>query len=526
MLMFRKTMPFLSFCLALATSITLPAVAQTRPAAFDSASLVRSLSDADAPQGAVLLDKVKPDQVPAFIAAFDPNNLRADAHDAIMQCVADLVRRARAARLVAYQAAEKEWDLRTGLAVYKASGHRDSAWDALAIDALSSNASATRAEGAKKYHTAIEAGCTDPLVRYYDIRRALLVKAIAPAAGLAQYVALLPDLDKSAYSPVRKFQIRIQMLNLCMKDLPNNLLLAQQSWKEAVKLLPEIGSEKPGHLLLTDAFDALDSSGPKLGHSIKADFDKIFPHMIALFPNDPYPYAYAAKFYTSWAWEARGSGWANSVTEDGWRLFGNRLAQAEQAATTGATLDPLNGPCPAAMITICMGRSYDRSVMEKWFTRAMLANPDNDFACRAKYTYLLPKWGGSVPDVIEFGRECLNTGTVESRIPVILVDVHCQLAEDSGDEDVYFSQPDVWTDINAVYKKLLHNAQRKTSDHENWLFDQAKYIEYAYKCHQWQAVLDLMDQFKDDIDFNVFGGKAIYNFYKKRAAQQLAKSPI
>src|SRR5262245_43970923 len=34
--------------------------------------------------------------------------------------------------------------------------------------------------------------------------------------------------------------------------------------------------------------------------------------------------------YMHWAWEARGSGWANSVSEDGWKLFRERLGLAKK----------------------------------------------------------------------------------------------------------------------------------------------------------------------------------------------------
>ena len=59
-----------------------------------------------------------------------------------------------------------------------------------------------------------------------------------------------------------------------------------------------------------------------------------------------------------WAWEARGSGYANtSVTEDGWQRFRERLLAAERSLHHGVhRLDP-GRPQPAAtgMITVCMG---------------------------------------------------------------------------------------------------------------------------------------------------------------------------
>ncbi len=177
------------------------------------------------------------------------------------------------------------------------------------------------------------------------------------------------------------------------------------------------------------------------------------------------------------------------------------------------------------MISICMGRSYGRATMEHWFTRAMLANPDNLRACEAKSVYLYPQWFGNETDALEFGRECLKSGTAGNRIPIVLVDVHDRLAANSHDKDAYYAQPGVWSDIDAVYKKLLSGAEPDVTL-KRLRLDRAQYIQYAYDCHQWQALLDLMDKFKDDIDFNVIGGKGIYAFYKTKAKQQLAKAPV
>ncbi|HUO07026.1 MAG TPA: hypothetical protein VM008_01740 [Phycisphaerae bacterium] len=517
--------------LGLATScLFAPAAsAQTRPADFDPSPMIKQLADADAAQGAAVIEKLTVEQVPAFIASFDPDSLRSDARDAIMQSIAEKVRKARDAQFDAFEALDNDWDSRTGLPTYKANGAHDPAWDKLAADALESSNKISRAAAAKKFRAAVDAGCTDPLIRYYDVRRSLDMETITPEAALARYRAILPDLDKSPYTPARKFQIRIRILSLCINELahdPQTRPIAEEMWNGAVHLLPTLASEMPSPLLVREAIAILQKAGTTLGHDRKTDYDKINPHLATLLPNSTVPYAYAAEFYTKWAWDARGGGWASSVTEKGWKLFGQRLSLAEEAATNGANLDPLDGECPAKMIAICMGKSYDRPTMEKWFNRAMLADPDNYDACHAKYYFLLPEWGGSIPDVLAFGRECLKTGTVQSRIPVILLDIHSQLAQDSGQKDAYYAQPEVWKDIDAVYKKLLFDPSRVTTDHKQWLFDRAKYIKYAYTCHQWQTVLTLMDQYKDDVDMQVFGGKTVYNFYKKKATQQLTKSPV
>src|SRR5581483_2495023 len=76
------------------------------------------------------------------------------------------------------------------------------------------------------------------------------------------------------------------------------------------------------------------------------------------------------------AWDARGSGLSATVTEEGGRLFGERLQEAETALAAAWAADPTCAPAAAEMIRVCMGRGHDRGVMEQWFRRALEADGD------------------------------------------------------------------------------------------------------------------------------------------------------
>ncbi len=307
---FRRNSPLrIAFlCFVLAALIAVGTSAQSRPSDsdFDPSPIIKLLTTADGKQASAILEKITIPHVPAFIAAFEPNDLREDAHDEILQQVGELVRRARTARVAADKTAEADWDSRTGLAIYKSAGLHNPAWDNLAIDALTTNSTTSREERRKKFKAAVDAGCPDPLVRYYNIRCGLLTKAILPEAALTEYLAILSELEKSAYTPVRTFWLRAQIVQLCLNDLaksPANYEIASQQWAAAIKMLPTLAEEHGGPILLKDAVEILRSAGQKLGHSSKSDFDQIHPHLALLFPDSALPYDFAADFYVSWAWE-------------------------------------------------------------------------------------------------------------------------------------------------------------------------------------------------------------------------------
>lgn len=60
------------------------------------------------------------------------------------------------------------------------------------------------------------------------------------------------------------------------------------------------------------------------------------------FPDAPFPILAEAQYWASFAWDARGSGYAASVTPDGWKLFQERMRNAEKVLldnkTVGSTL--------------------------------------------------------------------------------------------------------------------------------------------------------------------------------------------
>src|SRR5262249_45731512 len=92
------------------------------------------------------------------------------------------------------------------------------------------------------------------------------------------------------------------------------------------------------------------------------------------------------------AWDARGDGIGITVTPEGWKLFTQRLEQADEALRQSWKLDPNSEETALNMIAVCMGRGLPREEMEIWFERAMKANGNSLAACRAKMEYLDPKW--------------------------------------------------------------------------------------------------------------------------------------
>ncbi len=101
-----------------------------------------------------------------------------------------------------------------------------------------------------------------------------------------------------------------------------------------------------------------------------------------------------AHFLTDYAWKARGSGVANTVTEGGWKLFGERL---QQAAVELRNLEGLDEQCPHARMVlsrILLGLGAQKPAYEKFFEDSIKTTPGYTGYYYRQAIYLLPRWFG------------------------------------------------------------------------------------------------------------------------------------
>jgi hypothetical protein len=96
-----------------------------------------------------------------------------------------------------------------------------------------------------------------------------------------------------------------------------------------------------------------------------------------------------------YAWNARGSGWANTVTSENWRLFAQRLNQAVQLLNEAKRLPE---QCPvywSIRMRAALGLQASKIESDKIFKEAKDSVPDYHDIYIRRATDLLPRWNGS-----------------------------------------------------------------------------------------------------------------------------------
>ncbi len=115
------------------------------------------------------------------------------------------------------------------------------------------------------------------------------------------------------------------------------------------------------------------------------------------------------------------------------------------------------------MMSVVLGDGSGQAELDKWFTIATQANPDNTQPYTSRMYYLEPKWYGSYQAMIDFGHECVATQNYASGIPLQLADAHAALSQYSNsgyslrpDRQYFHDNPAVWPDVCASYVPTLY----------------------------------------------------------------------
>jgi hypothetical protein len=105
------------------------------------------------------------------------------------------------------------------------------------------------------------------------------------------------------------------------------------------------------------------------------------------------------------AWRARGGGYADSVTDDGWKLFHER---AEVAAKTLMDASSLPAKCPEwylAMQLTARALGQSKEMQTAIFEKAVAFEPDYQYFYRAQAEMLMPKWEGEEGEMAAFAQQ-------------------------------------------------------------------------------------------------------------------------
>ncbi len=119
-------------------------------------------------------------------------------------------------------------------------------------------------------------------------------------------------------------------------------------------------------------------------------------------PESVVPHIALAEALVSYAWKARGTGWANTVTKENLRLMDERLTKAR---TVLFPAKALKEKCPAwwaCALDIALGQGWDMRLYNRTFEEGLAFEPTYYMLYFCKAYHLLPRWYGEEGEWEEF----------------------------------------------------------------------------------------------------------------------------
>jgi hypothetical protein len=125
-------------------------------------------------------------------------------------------------------------------------------------------------------------------------------------------------------------------------------------------------------------------------------------------PSSPTPRIALADAYERYAWKARGSGFSDTVTDEGWKLFSQRVTEARTILEECKQIGQDDPEWYNAMLEIARDQGWSRAQVEALADEAINKEPGYFYSVRDVAIYLLPKWNGEPGDTEKYVEATAN----------------------------------------------------------------------------------------------------------------------
>lgn len=318
------------------------------------------------------------------------------------------------------------------------------------------------------------AGCDDPL---FDMVRALFSNSKAQARPI--FRKALPGLVEQKYPPYVLALAARQIIPVLdpQRDGAEIGKYGQMNWDQSKESL-SIKSQPADLRYLLQSVQAVFQSAPLAN---KAEFCTAIEQS-----KDTDPWLInmlRGQYEIRAAWEARGAGTEETVSNQGWADFKTHLSKARDYLVKAQALHPDFPEAATDMITVAMGAGGDlKEKTRDWFDKAAKAQIDYAPAYGTYLYSIYPRWGGSYPQMIQFAQECVDTGRFDTAVPMQVIQVAKDIDSDTTQNMSAFTIPP----LQAAIRQFLNQAAEKSSSNYARDYFAAYHVALSWRLHQYE----------------------------------------
>ena len=215
--------------------------------------------------------------------------------------------------------------------------------------------------------------------------------------------------------------------------------------------------------------------------------------------NSITPLLALAEAYRGYGWFARGSDFADKVTDEGSRLLDERLGQSFACLRQAKKLlaDEPDSAFYAIALRVCLGANVKREVYEKIFADGVAHTPDYTPLYEYKAYYLLPRWYGATGEWETFARamsrreDIPGSGEIFARCALHMRDFGLFYEEFSATDDS-------WNELKTSFHAL-------EADYPDSLEIKSVFCLISAKLCDYQEARAQMQLLHQQVDLSVWG---------------------
>lgn len=128
----------------------------------------------------------------------------------------------------------------------------------------------------------------------------------------------------------------------------------------------------------------------------------------AAVPDKPTADIALGEAYVVYAWSARGGGPASTVSEEGWRLFRERLALARKHLEAAAAREIPAPHAYEALMDVALGQGWSKEEMLALIEKRMELEPASDAIYLRAARFLTPRWHGGPGELEAFAERVMK----------------------------------------------------------------------------------------------------------------------
>jgi membrane associated rhomboid family serine protease len=173
------------------------------------------------------------------------------------------------------------------------------------------------------------------------------------------------------------------------------------------------------------------------------------------FPLSDGPDLMEALLFRSWAWQARGHGYAKEVSPQAWAEYAQRIEMADAALSDAADKSQRSPAYYPLAISLGVDQSKNRKDLQRLADNSLEDFPDYYPSHRAMLRAYLPKWGGSYVEIDDYVEH------VQAKVPAekqreMYARLYTTLAELSEEDvDLFIETIAKWPKVKEGYEDML-----------------------------------------------------------------------